>query len=284
MLLQFFFSVLSIVLITLIPSAIYIALLHERLTDEQPSSIKVPFVSLAVGSLLGNVFYHLLPEALNLENSSPSTLLSLTAILAGILIFLFGEQVLQQYHHGHGHSHFEENSDIDIAHQDRHEHRLPAHFSHLLISSDIIHGFLDGAAIGASFLSSNVVGISTSIAVFFHEVPHVLGDMIVMASMGIPRPRLIVYVGLMTLASLTGAGFVNFLQGIVPARIHETVQGLLLSLATGNFLYIALADLIPEVLIRKYPTQNRGYMHYVYIIAGCALMLFLKIAVHSHDN
>lgn len=283
MLLQFLYSALSIVFITLTPSTIYIVLLHERLTDEQQRSIKVPFVSLAIGSLLGNVFYHLLPEALNLDHASPSSLLPLTSILAGILLFLFGEQVLQQYHHGHGHSHFEENSDIDTVHHDHNEHYIPAHFSHLLISSDILHGFVDGAAIGASFLSSNLVGISTSIAVFFHEVPHVLGDMIVMASMGIPRPRLIVYAGLMTLASLTGAGFVNFLQGIVPVRIHETVQELLLCLATGNFLYIALADLIPEVLIRKSPTQNREYMHHAYIIAGCALMLILKIVVHNHE-
>ncbi len=272
----FGYAIIAIALITLFPAMFFVIYLRNTVSCDS----RLLFVSTAIGALLGNAVYHLIPEALNMEESNVGVL---TMLLAGMLLFLFGEQILQQYHSGHGHSHFETTNveQVELFDDDhQHNHELPHHFGPLLVSSDLLHSFVDGIAIGTSFKNSPLTGISTAIAVFFHEVPHILGDYAVLTSTGFTRLQLCYYSGAIILSSVCGAAIVNVLESLISSDSNKTIQQALLAFASGNFLYIALADLIPEVLVKRLPSSSQGYLHYLCLLAGVAAMLVLKIFIH----
>lgn len=276
------YSVISICLVTAIPGAVFILFIHN---SDVLAVQELPFVSLAIGSLLGDAIYHLIPESFGLDDGSFS-IWTTSMLLVGILLFTFGEQKLQQHHSGHGHTHLPpqlQDEEIPRAHSQHSpvlaHGNLPAHFGPLLISSDMVHGFVDGLAIGTSFRASPVVGLSTVIAVFFHEVPHLLGDYTILASTGFSRLQLICYSVAAVCSSLTGAGLVHLAGHFASLRLMASIERGLLAFAAGNFLYIALADLIPEVLYRRVPSGSQGYLHYLFIIVGAAVMLLLKLYV-----
>jgi len=275
----------AISVVTIIPAVIFITCLYNT---NYASRHQLKLVSMAIGALLGNVIYHLLPEALGLQDEKYPAL-TLTLLLSGLLTFLFGEQMLQQYHHGHGHTHYESAADVRAASpehlelpQHNEHHQLPSHFGWLLISSDLLHSFIDGIAIGTSFMSSPLTGVSTSLAVFFHEVPHLLGDYSVLVSTGFSRIQLIYYSISVAGSSLLGAILATLLRSLVQTGLQDQVEKGLLAFAAGNFLYISLADLIPEVLIKQSrPAGTVFKAHYLFIIAGALIMLLLRLFIHE---
>lgn len=277
---SFGYAVLSIILVTLIPAATFILWIYDRSHMRNHSWI----VFLAIGALLGNAIFHLIPEALGIDESELPVGV-LLCLFAGIVTFLFGEQLLQQYHHGHGHNHFSQ-TDFDQAVEEglepehQHEH-ITGHFGPLLAASDILHSFVDGIAIGTSFLSSTATGIATSFAVFLHEVPHLLGDYAVLASSGFTKLQLVYYSGLVVLSSITGAGLVNILTSVIPESMKMSIERGLLAFAAGNFLYISLADLIPEVLVKRSSSNKARLIGYCCILVGATAILMLRYFIKS---
>lgn len=175
----------------------------------------VALVAFAAGALLGAVFLDILPEMVA-EGAT-----NFIWVLGGISVFYVLEQLLLWHHHRYG-----------------------AHDSHpyvyLIMLGDSIHNFVDGAAIAVSFLINIPLGIVTTIAVFFHEIPQEIGDFGVLMSAGFSRAKALLWNGVSAIVAIVGALTAWFLS----AQITQ-LSVPLLAFAAGNFIYIAGADLIP---------------------------------------
>ncbi len=183
--------------------------------------------SFAAGTLLGTVFFDLLPESLDLAGQlriDNSFVFSWT--LSGALFFFILERFLHWFHH---HS-FEE-------HEIKGKPIVP-----LMIIGDTIHNFIDGVAIAATFIANVPLGIITTFAVGAHEIPQEIGDFGVMLKNKMSRKKVLTVNIVSALASFLGAVFAYYYG----SRI-ESLSVIFLSLTSGFFLYISLSDLIPEI-------------------------------------
>lgn len=205
------------------------------------------FMSVAVGALLGDAFIHLIPEAL--EEASNPTLMS-TLVVVGIIVFFILERFLHWHHHG-----------------DDAEHTVHP-VGKLIIFSDGAHNFIDGVIIAASFSVSIPLGIATTIAVILHEIPQEVGDFSVLLHAGYSKVQALWLNFVSALTALLGAILFFALEAWVTASITY-----LLPLAAGGFIYIAVADLIPELHKTK-NTQN-AFWQLLAVIAGVAMMVAL---------
>ncbi len=205
-------------------------------------------VSLAVGALLGDAFIHLIPEAFEVSANSLNTSLS---IIAGILVFFVLEKFLHWHHHG------------DDTHED-HIHPV----GKLMLFSDGVHNFIDGVIIGTSFLISLPLGMATTLAVILHEIPQEIGDFAVLIHAGYTRARALWLNFLSALASVLGV-LVAFALG----EVSETFINFILPLAAGGFIYIAVADLMPE--LHKTKKVSQSALQLIALILGVLLMVAL---------
>jgi zinc and cadmium transporter len=178
-------------------------------------------VSLAVGVLFGDVFFHILPELF----SDPSQAFSAPwAILAGFLGFFVMEKFLRWRH----------------CHLEAGQHYHPV--VTMTLVGDAAHNFVDGLMIGAAWTLGSGVGLATSFAVFCHEVPDELGHYGVLVSGGLSPKRALFYNVLSALTAFLGLGAALLATSIVP---H--MAGLISAATAGGFVYIAGSDLVPEL-------------------------------------
>ncbi len=207
------------------------------------------FVSLAVGALLGDAFLHLIPESI--EELGSTTLVGVL-IMIGILLFFIIEKVLHWHHHG-----------LD---EENHTHPL----GKMILISDGFHNFIDGVIIGASYMVSIEIGIATTIAVMLHEIPQEIGDFGVLLHAGYTKTRALFLNFLSALTALIGLGVVVLLGAYA-----ETLTLWMLPIAAGGFIYIAIADLIPEL----HKTKHRGFalLQGVIVVIGVLLMAGLLL-------
>jgi len=112
-----------------------------------------------------------------------------------------------------------------------------------LLASDALHNIGDGIAIAAAFLVSIPLGVVTSLAVIVHEVPEELGDYALLRASGMPKKRALLALGAVQLTAAIGA-----FGTLVAATQTAALAGIALSISAGTFLFIATADLLPEVL------------------------------------
>jgi zinc and cadmium transporter len=209
-------------------------------------------VSLAVGALLGDAFIHLIPEAL--EESSNALLVSML-IITGILLFFVLEKLFHWHHH-HGGEKAEAEEFKAVG--------------RLVLISDSVHNMLDGIIIGVSYLVSVEVGMATTIAVIFHEIPQEIGDFGILLHSGYSVTRALWLNFLSAMLAVAGVVIV-FLLG----AIAEPVTAWLVPIAAGGFIYIAVADLIPEL----HKTRNAGQslLQTTAVLLGIAAMLLLAV-------
>lgn len=210
----------------------------------------IPF---AAGTILGNVFFHLLPELLHDGHYETETGL---AILLGVFLMLCVEAY---FHCSHDSAHQLECHEHDHHHQ---------HFGAMSLVGDGLHNFLDGIAIGASFLISLEVGIATTIAVAFHEIPQELADVAMMKRSGWSTRKIVWTNVLISATSLLGV-LVTFLL----AESTEILKGWLLPIAIGQFIYIALADLLPEIHRKSH--WKKYIAEILLMIVGVGIMYLL---------
>ncbi|OGI68076.1 hypothetical protein A2738_02725 [Candidatus Nomurabacteria bacterium RIFCSPHIGHO2_01_FULL_42_15] len=207
------------------------------------------FISLAVGALLGDAFIHLIPEAF--ESANP--LLVSILIVAGILLFFVLEKFLHWHHHGDD---TEKN----------HVHPM----GKLILISDGVHNFIDGVIIGTSFMISIPIGLATTLAVILHEIPQEIGDFAVLLHAGYHKTRALFLNFLSALLAIVGV--------IVALLLGEVVQSFVtyfLPIAAGGFIYVAIADLMPEL----HKTKNIKYsmLQLTAVIVGILAMIFLTL-------
>jgi zinc and cadmium transporter len=177
-------------------------------------------VSYAVGTLLGVALLVLLPEAL--ENLPPRAVLG--SLLAGIMLFFLLEKLVL-WRHCHTH--------------DCEAHGMAAP---MVIIGDAFHNFLDGVIIGTAVRTSVPLGISTALAVATHEIPQELGDMAILLHAGYSRRKAFVLNLVSGASAVLGAVVAVFALEWVP-----DITQYVLSVAAAGFLYVAMADLIPDL-------------------------------------
>ncbi|KAM4731620.1 zinc transporter ZIP10 isoform 1-T3 [Anableps anableps] len=174
--------------------------------------------------------------------------------------------------HGHGHSHGgnchsdQEMKDAGIA-----------SIAWMVIMGDGMHNFSDGLAIGAAFSSNITGGISTSVAVFCHELPHELGDFAVLLKAGMTVKQAIVYNLLSALMA-----YVGMLIGTAVGQYTHNVTNWIFAITAGMFLYVALVDMLPEMLHGDSEEHKRCHLgHFVLqnvgMLTGFAIMLLIAI-------
>jgi zinc and cadmium transporter len=189
----------------------------------------LPFlVSFAVGALLGDALIHILPQLSESPGSSGRGGLTagISLVVVGSILFFF---VLEKAIHVH-HS----------LNAPEHRHIHPVAFNNLV--GDGMHNFIDGAIIAGSFLANPRLGFATTAAVILHEIPQELGDLGVLVHAGLAPARALVYNLLSALAAVIGGVLALLLEGAITG-----VERPLLAISAGAFIYIAGADLIPEL-------------------------------------
>lgn len=236
---------MSVIAVSLIS---FIGIFTLSLREELLRKYIFIFISVAVGALLGDALIHLIPEAF--EDSANGVLTSIL-VIAGVLFFFILEKFLHWHHHG----------------EDKEEPNIhPA--GQLVLFSDGIHNFIDGVVIGASFLISIPVGLATTLAVILHEIPQEIGDFAVLLHSGYTKSRALWLNFLSALLSILGAVVVLTL-----GEIAENSAMWFLPLAAGGFIYIAVADLIPE--LHKTKEARHSIMQIVAVIVGVLAMVAL---------
>ena len=217
-------SVIAVSLVSLV------GLTTLSMNDARVRSLAAVLVSFAVGALLGDAFIHLIPEIFAARPEAPLTPSLL--ILGGVLLFFVVEKLLR-HQHGPIHRHF---------HAEDHHHEQPA-LAAINFVGDAIHNFIDGVLIGASYLVSPALGVSTTLAVLFHEIPQELGDFGVYLHSGLTVRKAV----LMNLASASMAILGTVAMLAVGADIGTAASNVLVPITAGGFVYIAAANLIPEL-------------------------------------
>ena len=241
----YLYTFASVLVVSLIS---FIGIFTLSLREEVLRKYIFIFISVAVGALLGDALIHLIPEAFQ---DSTNTTLTSVLVIAGILFFFILEKFLHWHHHG-------EDKEDNYVHP----------VGQLVLFSDGIHNFIDGMIIGASFLVNVPVGLATTLAVILHEIPQEIGDFAVLLHSGYTKQRALWLNFLSALTAILGA-VVLFSLG----RIAKTSSIYFLPIAAGGFIYIALADLIPE--LQKTKEAKYSILQIVAVVAGVLAMIAL---------
>lgn len=246
-------SIASVLLVSLVSLTGVVGL---SLSPRRLRQIAVVLVAFAAGALLGDAFIHLIPETFAHQDQ---TLSGSLLILGGMLLFFVVEKLLR---HGHAHG-------VELDPAERIPHGVLATIN---IVGDAIHNFIDGVLIGASYLAGPQIGVSTTIAVLFHEIPQELGDFGVLVHSGLSVRRAL----FINLASASAAILGAVASLVAGAALGALVTRTLIPVAAGGFVYIATADLIPEL---QQDRSLRGLVEQAALMAlGIAVMGLLALA------
>ncbi len=231
-------------------------------------------LSLAAGALLATAFMHLLPEAFE-SQASPHDLFA--ALLAG-LVFFFLLDKAELWHHGHehgaGHDHDHGHSHgDDHGHSRGDDHNLKSG-GWAVLAGDSVHCFGDGILIASAFMADIKLGIVASLAVLAHEVPHHMGDLVVLRQSSNNNQRA-------AIVKVSMAGAVTALGGLLGYLLVEQLYDFLpffLILASSSFVYVALADLIPQLQKRAALSETAAQI--AWLLMGIALVTLISRLAH----
>jgi zinc and cadmium transporter len=246
-------------------------------------------LSLAAGALLATAFLHLLPEAFE-AGVEPHNLF--VTLLFGLLFFFLLDKA-ELWHHGHEHHHGEHHhGEHDHSHgqSDTHHGEHPHHSEHAhhhhphhakavpgswtILAGDSVHCFGDGVLIASAFLVDLRLGIVAALAVLAHEVPHHMGDLVVLREGSKSRQTAVLKVSM--------AGAITALGGVAGFALLEQLHGILpymLAIASSSFIYVALADLIPQ--LQKRLSSRETAAQIVWLVSGIALVSGVSTLAHS---
>jgi zinc and cadmium transporter len=228
-------------------------------------------LSLAAGALMATAFMHLLPEAFESQAGARDLFLLL---LVG-LVFFFLLDKAELWHHGHEHHH-DHGHPHDHAHGHSHgapEQRTAGAWA--VLAGDSVHCFGDGVLIASAFMADMRLGAIASLAVLAHEVPHHMGDLVVLRAGTASRRAALTKVSL--------AGAVTALGGLIGYWLVEQLQDYLpffLVVASSSFIYVALADLIPQLQKRLSARETTAQI--AWLLAGIALVTLVSGLAHAH--
>lgn len=230
-------------------------------------------LSMAAGALLATAFMHLMPEAFESQAGARELFITL---LAG-LIFFFLLDKAELWHHGHEHG---EHADfVDHAHDHSHDGHSHAHShapkagSWAILTGDSVHCFGDGILIASAFVADLRLGMVAALAVMAHEVPHHMGDLVMMNRGNNQRTALV---------KVSLAGAITAVGGLVGYWLVDRLQDYLpyfLVIASSSFIYVALADLIPQ--LQKRLSFKQTLAQIIWLALGILLVAFVSGLAHG---
>ena len=244
-------------------------------------------LSMAAGALLATAFLHLLPEAF--ESQAGAHDLFLTLLIGLVFFFLLDKAEL--WHHGHEHHH---EAAPGAPHHHAHEHpqshvhaqshghdpvhahsHVPKPGSWAVLTGDSVHCFGDGILIASAFVADLRLGVIASLAVLAHEVPHHMGDLVVLRGGNNDRRMALVKVSLAGAVTALGGTVGYFLVD----RLHDYLP-YFLAVASSSFIYVALADLIPQ--LQKRLSARETVAQIAWLGAGIGLVTLVSGLAHGH--
>lgn len=295
-------------------------------------------VAFAVGGLLGDTLFHLLPEIFLGEDSpdhvrfvmvepNRNLLLGL-GIMVGFFTFVAMDKTLriatggEGHDHSHGHSH-SHTPDIAVTTgattspkadlKKRKSGKAPAKSEpattelkdeinpsvklggYLNLIADFTHNITDGLAMSSSFYASPTIGATTTVAVFFHEIPHEVGDFALLIQSGFSKRKamgaqFVTAIGAF-LGTLIGIAVQEFgghgsasadpLTGSPASGLMGTSLSwgdMLLPFTAGTFLYVGTVSVIPELLEtgkNKSVEIKKTIVQFLAVAVGAGIMLAL---------
>lgn len=212
-------------------------------------------VALSAGAMLGNALLHLLPEAIELSQEGAIDLLHVMLLVVAAFVASFLFEQFFSWHHCHNATHCE---------------NVQKPYAHLVLYSDAIHNFIDGLIIAAAFFVSPALGMATAVTIALHEVPQEMGDFGVLLHGGFSKFRAAFWNGMaaltVVLGGVIGYLFIDSVEWAVPV---------LLPIAAGGFIYIAAADLLPEL---RHDANHGGSrssipLHFLVFLTGLMIMI-----------
>lgn len=236
-------------------------------------------LSLAAGALLATAFMHLLPEAFESQASAHQLF---TTLLLGLVVFFLLDKA-ELWHHGHEH-HAAANlaspglhahdHDSDRGHEHNHSHAGKSG-GWAVLAGDSVHAFGDGILIAAAFMADMRLGVIAALAVMVHEVPHHMGDLMVLRQTSSNRR--------IALTKVSLAGAVTSLGGVMGYALVDLLHDYLpffLVMASSSFIYVALADLIPQ--LQKRVTARETVAQIAWLAIGIGLVMLIRWLFDSH--
>jgi zinc and cadmium transporter len=238
------YSLLSILLVSL---AAFSGIIFFVLKFKIFKKLQTLLISFSIGTMLGGAFLHLIPESLEQPHSTLAPLMVIVSIVAFF--------VLEKYLHILRHNH-------------PHENEIKS-FGPLNLLADGMHNFLDGILIAASYKIDINTGIIATAVVFAHELPQEIGDFAVLIQAGYSKKKALFFNFVSALSAFAGGILVLAFPGI-----SEDFSQDILPLAAGGFIYIALADLVPEINIKQ--SILMSVFQVITLISGVVIMYLLR--------
>jgi|YelNatPaOPRAMG01_1025707.scaffolds.fasta_scaffold01373_12 zinc and cadmium transporter len=241
-------SILSSV--TVVSLIAFIGIIFIGLKEKALKRILTVLIGFASGTLLGDAFLHLLPEAVESTTDPNAAIMPFYYVILGIIAFFALEKFLYWRH--------------------CHEGKCPAHmFVYLNLFGDGVHNFIDGMIIAATFIVNLEIGFATTLAVIFHEIPQEIGDFGILIYGGLSKRKALTYNFASAVTAILGALITSFLTTI------QNLQTLLVPFAAGGFIYIAATDLMPE--LHKKSQALTSIIQLITILLGITLMAYIKL-------
>jgi zinc and cadmium transporter len=222
-------------------------------------------VSFSIGIMLATSLLHAVPEAIQSKADTSSLMHTLLGSIFGFFLLQKFALLRHSHHHEHdGHDHHH-----------GHDAHVAGSGGWLIVLGGSFHNFTDGVVIAAAFLTDVRLGFITALAIAAHEIPHKLGDFVILLNAGFSKSRALLLDLLssatVVLGGVIGWWFLGSAQAIVPY---------MLMVAAGSFIYIAMSDLIPYV---QHQSRVRDVIPQVSLIAlGVGLVWLLHDLAHAH--
>ena len=246
----FLSSLAAGLLVSLIP---FLAFGSLYLAKKRLASFLKPIVAFAAGGLLGGAFFHLLPEAA--EQGGPV----FGIVLLGIVAFFTLDSLLWIYHCHAGHQ-------LHEGHED-HGSCPPKPVGILSLFGDALHNFTDGIVVASAFLVSPALGLSTTLAVAFHEIPQEVGDYGILIYSGFSHKKALFWNVVVGLTMILGIVTVFLVAPYITNLTSYTVP-----FAAGGFIYMACTNLLSE--IKEEPSFRTRFIQFLWLLAGIGLLWF----------
>jgi len=243
--LSILFSFIATIIISIISIVCILFIPHKS----SISKFNILLVSIGAGSLLGASFTHMIPEAIETTTNIHKTLLS---VLIGMISFFILEKFISWRH-------------CHVPSSDTHPHKL----AYTNIIGDAFHNFLDGVAITSAFMQDTSLGIATSIAIIIHEIPQEISDFGVLLFSKVPRKKAIFFNFFTSLSAIAGVIFLMLLK-----NTFQDYMPYLIAFSAGGFIYIATADMIPE--LHKETSKKISLIQLSGIIVGIIINILLS--------
>ncbi|MDD2807912.1 MAG: ZIP family metal transporter [Patescibacteria group bacterium] len=249
-----FFIILATTLIGLISVVGILFFLRDKNKD----TFTRPLISLAAGTMLAVTFTDLLPESTGSTQFEPKLIFLIT--LASIIFFFLFERVIHWHHC---------RCDFDPSHESK------KHLAYINLLGDGIHNIVDGFLVAGAFLLSVPTGIAVTLAVILHEIPQEISDFAILLYAGLTKAKALTFNFLISLTAVAGAiafyYFGNAFNYLIP---------LVTAFAAGNFIYLAAADLIPELHHENNP--KKIISNSIWLLLGVFLIIILgRILPHG---